>query len=43
MTILPSQWVEGRVKPREEMVMVGNEKLCSFTVHSKGDQVHEEK
>lgn len=41
--ILPSQWMEVTVKPREEMVMVGNEELCSFMVYSKCDQVHEGK
>ena len=30
--ILPSQWAKGRVKPGEEMVVVGNSELRIFPV-----------
>lgn len=31
--ILPSQWTKGKVKPGQEMVVVGNSELRIFPVH----------
>lgn len=31
--ILPSQWAKGKVKPGQEMVVVGNRELRIFPVH----------
>jgi antitoxin component of MazEF toxin-antitoxin module len=33
--ILPTQWTRGKVKPGEEMVVVGNGELRIFPVHEK--------
>ncbi len=33
--ILPTQWARGKVKPGQEMVVVGNGELRIFPVHSK--------
>ena len=40
--ILPSQWVRGKLKPGEEMVVVGNIDLRIFPVHTKDGQLKEE-
>jgi antitoxin component of MazEF toxin-antitoxin module len=39
--ILPSQWVRGKLKPGEEMVVVGNGELRIFPAHPKDGQVEE--
>lgn len=39
--ILPRQWTKGRVKPGQEMVVVGNGELRIFLVHPKDSQVEE--
>jgi hypothetical protein len=39
--ILPSQWVRGKLKPREEMVVVGNGELCISPVLPKDGQVED--
>jgi antitoxin component of MazEF toxin-antitoxin module len=33
--ILPTQWAKGRVKPGQEMVVVGNGELRIFPLHLK--------
>jgi len=35
--ILPTQWAKGRVKPGQEMVVVGNGELRIFPVHEQTD------
>ena len=34
--ILPTQWAKGKVRPGQEMVLVGNGELRMFPVHSEG-------
>jgi len=41
--ILPCQWAKGKVKPGEEMVVVGNNELRIFSVHWAASQMEEEK
>jgi len=41
--ILPSRWVKGRIKAGEEMVVVGNNELRIFPVHSKESTVKDDK
>jgi antitoxin component of MazEF toxin-antitoxin module len=41
--ILPCQWAKGKVKPGEEMVVVGNNELRIFPVHWTASQMEEEK
>ncbi len=36
--ILPCKWARGKVKPGQEMVVVGNGELRIFPVHEKGGQ-----
>jgi antitoxin component of MazEF toxin-antitoxin module len=36
--ILPTQWAKGKVKPGEEMVLIGNGELRMFPVHPKQSQ-----
>lgn len=33
--ILPSQWAKGKVEPGQEMVVIGDDELRIFPVHSK--------
>ena len=40
--ILPSQWAKGKVKPGEEMVVVGDGGLHIFPVHFKENRAQEE-
>lgn len=40
---LPTQWAKGKVKPGEEMVVVGNGELCIIPVHSTESAVKEDK
>jgi antitoxin component of MazEF toxin-antitoxin module len=39
---LPCQWAKGKVKPGQEMVVIGNGELRIFPVHEKGRQAHHE-
>jgi len=36
--ILPCQWAKRKVKPGQEMIVVGNGELRIFPVHEKGEQ-----
>lgn len=40
--ILPTQWAKGKVKPGQEMVVVGNGELRIFPVHEKSGQAQNE-
>ena len=40
--ILPCEWAKGRVKPGQEMVVVGNGELRIFPVHERDEQRHHE-
>lgn len=40
--ILPCEWAKGKVKPGQEMVVVGNGELRIFPVHEKGEQTEYE-
>ncbi len=40
--ILPCKWARGKVKPGQEMVVVGNGELRIFPVHEKGGQAQHE-
>lgn len=40
--ILPSQWAKGKVKPGEEMVVVGDGELHIFPVNVKENRAQEE-
>lgn len=42
--ILPSQWTKGKVKPGQEMIVVGNgEELRMFPVRLKESNIEEDK
>ncbi|GAI76395.1 unnamed protein product [marine sediment metagenome] len=41
--ILPCQWAKGKVKPGEEMVVVGNDELRIFPVHFEHSEIQERK
>jgi antitoxin component of MazEF toxin-antitoxin module len=41
--VLPNNWVKGRIKAGEEMVVVGNGELRIFPVHSKGNTSEQDK
>ena len=41
--ILPSRWVKGRIKAGEEMIVVGNDELRIFPVHSKESIIKDDK
>jgi antitoxin component of MazEF toxin-antitoxin module len=36
--ILPTQWAKGKVRPGQEMVVVGNGELRIFPVHAEDNQ-----
>jgi antitoxin component of MazEF toxin-antitoxin module len=40
--ILPCHWAKGKVKPGQEMVVVGNGELRIFPVHEKVEQAEHE-
>ena len=40
--ILPCKWARGKVKPGQEMIVVGNGELRIFPVHEKGGQAQHE-
>lgn len=40
--ILPSHWAKGKVKPGQEMVVVGNGELRIFPVHERSEQAQHE-
>jgi len=40
--ILPCQWAKGKVKPGQEMVVIGNGELRIFPVHEKDEQAQHE-
>jgi len=40
--ILPTQWAKGKVKPGQEMVVIGNSELRIFPVHEKSEQAQNE-
>jgi len=40
--ILPSHWAKGKVKPGQEMVVIGNGELRIFPVHEGGGQAQYE-
>ena len=39
--VLPTQWAKGKVKPGEEVVVVGNGELRIFPVHFKDHLIEE--
>jgi len=40
--ILPYHWAKGKVKPGQEMIVVGNGELRIFPVYENGEQAHHE-
>jgi len=40
--ILPTQWAKGKVKPGQEMIVVGNGELRIFPLCERGGQVQHE-
>ena len=40
--ILPCEWAKGKVKPGQEMVVIGNGELRIFPVHERDEQAHHE-
>jgi antitoxin component of MazEF toxin-antitoxin module len=40
--ILPCQWAKQKVKPRQEMVVIGDGELRIFPVHHKDGEVEHE-
>ncbi len=41
--VLPTQWAKGKVKPGEELAVVGNGELRIFPVHLKHSEIKERK